>query len=135
MLMISRRTAGNSLLVIFALLLLFHLTILVGIVPHDIVWAGKITSQEELVQFETVSMLILVVAILLVAMKQGYIRFPLSEQIGKVGVWLLFFLFVLNSIGNLFAPNPIERYGFGLLTIVIALLCFHLATGFRKKRR
>jgi hypothetical protein len=125
--LISANFAGNALLIIFFIFFVFHLLVLFEVIPHHIVWAGKINTPADLVRLETVSLLILLVSALLVAMKMGYVRWLQGSKIINVGVWILFGLFVLNSLANFTAPNPVEKYGFGLVTILIALLCLRLA--------
>jgi len=124
---VSTNFAGNALLVIFLAFFVFHILVLFEVIPHHIVWAGKINTPADLVRLETVSLLILLVSALLVAMKMRYVRWLQGNKIVDVGMWILFGLFVLNSLANFTAPNPIEKYGFGLITILIALLCLRLA--------
>ena len=124
---VSANFAGNALLVIFLAFFVFHILVLFEVIPHHIVWAGKINTPADLVRLETVSLLILLVSALLVAMKMRYVRWLQGNKIVDVGMWILFGLFVLNSLANFTAPNPIEKYGFGLITILIALLCLRLA--------
>lgn len=123
----SASFAGNALLVIFMIFILFHILVLTGIIPHHIVWAGKIETFADLVRLETVSIAILLFSSLLVAMKMGYIRWLHGSKIINIGIWVLFGLFALNSLANLTAPTLIEKYGFGLVTVLITLLCLRLA--------
>lgn len=125
--MLSISLAGNALLLLFGLLSVFHLLVLFGFIPYDIVWAGKIKDQKHLVKMESISLLVLVVAAMIVSLKMGYLNFLQHPTIISIGIWVLFAFFVLNAIGNLTAKNPIEKYGFGLLTVVLALLAFSLA--------
>lgn len=124
---ISTSLAGNTLLLIFGLLFIFHLLVLSGTIPYSIVWAGKIKNQKDLVKMEYISLLVLVVAIIIVSLKMGYLNFLPYPTIINIGMWILFAFFVLNTIGNLTAKKPIEQYGFGFLTLVIALLALTLA--------
>ncbi|MDF1695781.1 MAG: hypothetical protein P1U56_08125 [Saprospiraceae bacterium] len=124
---LSETLAGNGLLIIFGFLFLFHLLVLVGVIPYSIVWAGKIKDRIEMIQLESVSLFILAMATMTVLLKMRYVDFDFDPKIIKVGMWVFFVFFMLNTIGNLTAINPIEKYGFGLLTLVMALLSFRLA--------
>ena len=115
---------GNALLLLLGLLFIFHWLVLFGMIPYDIVWAGKIKNRKQLVKMESISILVLILTGMIVCLKMEYLNFSLRPT---GGMWFTFVLFTLNTIGNLTAKNPIEKYGFGLLTIVIALLSFRLA--------
>lgn len=125
--MINIFFAGKALLLILGLLFVFHLLVLFGVIPYDIVWAGKITNGKQLFTMEALSLLILVMAAMIVSLKMGYLNILQNSAITSIGMWVLFALFALNTIGNLTAKEPIEKYGFGLLTAVMALLALRLA--------
>ena len=127
--MISTSFAGNALLLIFGLLLIFHLLVLSGLIPSNIVWAGKITNRKELIRMESISILMLLIVALIVAIKMKYLSLGISPTIVNVGVWIVFGLFCLNTLGNMTAKSPFEKYGFGLLTLMISLLALRLAIG------
>lgn len=124
--MISISFAGNTLLFIFGLLFVFHFLVLLGIIPYCIVWAGKIRNRNELVKLESISLLILAISTTLVALKMEHLIFFKNTTIINVGIWILFAFFVLNTLGNWTAKNPIEKYGFGFLTLLMALLTLRL---------
>lgn len=125
--MISISFTGKILLFLFGLLFIFHLLVLFGVIPYDIVWAGKIQDPKEMVQMESISLLVLLVAAMIVSLKMGYLNFLHYPTIINIGIWVLVAFFALNTIGNLTAKSPIEKYGFGLLTLIIALLVLRLA--------
>lgn len=125
--MITISRAGNALLLIFALLFIFHWLVLFGLIPYDIVWSGKIKNEGELVKMESISIFILIIFSIVVALKMGYIKYTVKPIVTNVGIWVLVAFFTLNTIGNLTAINPIEKYGFSLLTLVITVLTFRLA--------
>jgi hypothetical protein len=52
---------------------------------------------------------------------------PLSENLLGVGVWVLAGLFALNTVGNLAGRHPVERWGAGGITAVLAILCAWIA--------
>lgn len=124
---ISIGFAGNALLLFFGLLFIFHWLVLFGMIPYDIVWAGKIKNRKQLVKMESTSILVLILAGMIVCLKMDYLNFPPHPSIANAGMWVLFVFFTLNTIGNMTAKNPLEKYGFGLLTMVIALLTLRLA--------
>jgi hypothetical protein len=126
--LISFTTAGRLMLYLLLALVLFHFGVLTGLVPTDIVWAGRFTDQAELVRMESFSVLLLAVIIGVVLARVGFLG-SAARRSGwvRAAMWVVGGLFVLNTLGNFTAVHPLERYGFGLLTIVLALLAFRLA--------
>jgi len=118
---------GNLLLTLLGLLFVFHLLIIAGIVPYGIVWAGKIKNRQQMLRMETVSLLVLTLAVLLVLMRMSYLQWVDNPIVLKGGMWLLFAFFSLNTLGNLTAKSPFEKYGFGSLTLLMAGCCLVLA--------
>lgn len=125
--LLTAKQAGNVLLVIFSLMILFHIVVLLGFVPLDMVWGGRIENREDLVYFETFSIVVTVLAIFVVATKVGYLCVPKWKKIASVLMWLIFALFVLNTVGNAFAETNIERYGAGLITLFLSFLSWRVA--------
>ncbi len=127
--MISVNFAGHALLLIFGLLFIFHGLVLAGIIPYHIVWAGKIKDRRQLWQMESISLLVLVLVAMIVSLKMGYLNFFQHATTLTAGIWVVFVFFVLNTLGNLTAKNPVEKYFFGSLTLIIALLALRMAWG------
>jgi hypothetical protein len=120
---------GNILLTLLGLLVAFHLLVIAGVIPYSVVWAGKINSRTQLLRMESISLVVLVLAILLVALRMEYLTFLSYPAVINGGMWVLFVLFLLNTLGNLTAKSPIEKYGFGTLTLLMSLGCLVLAIG------
>lgn len=72
---------GNILLILLVLLVVFHLLVIAGIVPYNIVWAGKINNRTQLLRMESISLVVLALAILLVTLKMGYLTFLNYRQL------------------------------------------------------
>jgi hypothetical protein len=124
---LPRSSAARLLLLLFGLLALFHLGIISGLLPDELVWAGQYAGSPRLIRMELLALGFLLLAALIVSLKAGFLRWPVPMPMTRFALWLLFALFVLNTLGNATAPHPIERYGFGALTAAMALLTFCLA--------
>jgi hypothetical protein len=105
----------------FAVLALFHLLIIVGVIPYKIVWGGRLKNQLQMLGFELVSLTILLIAGVVVAEKIACLHLIGIPFIINTSLWLFLCLFALNTIGNLVAKTRIERY-FSLITIIISIL-------------
>jgi hypothetical protein len=121
--MISRATTVKIMLILLSAIVLFHVLVLIQVVPHEVVWGGKFEDFESMLPFEIVSIVLNLSFILLVRFRA---RKPDSKP-GRIGMWLLFALFSLNTLGNLFAETMTEKLVFTPLTLILALLSLRLA--------
>ena len=103
------------------LVILFHFCILVGIIPYEITWGGRLKTDMDMYIFESVSILINLIILLTLLIKGKVIRAFISSKAVDIILWILFFLYVLNTIGNLFAETNFEKW-FAVLTIISAFL-------------
>jgi len=124
---ISATTAGHLLLLLFALLFVFHLLVVFRVVPTDLIWGGRMESPEALLRLELWALALTVVWAIIIALKMGYLRWIKNRKAINIAVWVLFLFFVLNTLGNLLATSPIEKFGFGSMTFIAALLTLRLA--------
>lgn len=118
--------AINTMLIILSMVILFHVLVLIQIIPYTIVWAGKIDNLKEMRLFELVSIIINVLMIIIIAIKGNYINLKIPENLIRIFLWLLVVLFSLNTIGNLFAKSSFETIVFTPLTFIMAILCFRI---------
>ncbi len=123
---IDRRTAGNILLVLLLLALLFQLMVLSGMIPQEMVWGGRLETEEQGTTMAFVAIAVLVLMILVVLNRTGRFRSPLAI-VGRIGMWVMFVLFSLNTLGNLAALDMREALIFMPVTLLAALLCLRLA--------
>jgi len=129
--LISFRKTVQMSLFIFGLLFLFHLSIIVGVLffdfaPVDFLWGGRLETAEKLLSFEIFSILIMVLCILIVLVKSGKLNFPKALGAVRIALWFLFFMFLLNTIGNVLAKTIFEK-SFAIITAILAFLSLRLA--------
>ena len=108
------------------LAMLFHLLVLLGIVPADIVWGGRLQSRIEIIQMESISLLLLAFMAVIVSMKARWIL-PKFYKIADYLVWLIPLLFFLNTLGNTQALNVTERIIFTPITFLLTLISLRIA--------
>ena len=122
------RLAGNLLLVAFGLLLIFHLLIMAGVVPSEIVWGGQIgASATNFWVLEIFALVTTVIFALIVAAKMNYILAGRYRRAITIGLWLVFAYLALNTIGNLASGVTVEKLLFTPVTVVLALCALRLA--------
>lgn len=111
----------NILIAISILATIFHLLILVRVIPFDITWGGRLKNVEEMYVFETISIFINSFFIFVLLQKGEYIRYFFGKKVVTNILWIFFAIFVLNTIGNVFAKSNFEKL-FTILTLLNAIL-------------
>jgi hypothetical protein len=126
--LIRARLAGNILLAAFGLLAIFHVFVLLGVIPADIVWGGRIQGvPSNLLTLEAIAILLTLVFIVIIAAKTGYFQAGRLSGAVNVGVWLIFVYLLLNTLGNLVSGVSFESLIAAPVTIILAICAFRLA--------
>ena len=118
---LNSQVAVKVMLGLLSMVILFHLLIIIEMVPYKIAWGGKLQTDGQMYVFEGFSILINLFLLFILLIKGRYIKPQLSERTIKIVLWVYFLLFVLNTIGNLFAQSNLEKL-FALLTSIFAAL-------------
>jgi hypothetical protein len=118
---ICKLTYINILVAISVLATIFHLLILVRIIPYEITWGGRLKTVEEMYVFEATSILINSFFIFILFQKGEYIRYFLGKKTVNLFLWIFFTIFALNTIGNVFAKTNFEKY-FAIVTLLNSVL-------------
>jgi hypothetical protein len=119
--LISFQKAFIGVIILNALVIVFHFCVLFQIIPFTIVWGGRLNSVEEMLVFELISISINIAIILVVFKKGKHVKLAQKSRFINGVVWLFSGIFLLNTIGNLFAETQLEMI---IMTPVTALLCF-----------
>ena len=109
---------NNAIKVFLGLLvmnILFHLSILTKIIPYNITWGGRLTNDTEMYVFETISILMNVFLCWVLLMKGNLVQYKFPDRVVHTILWVFFVIFVLNTIGNIFAKTSFEKQ-FAFLT-------------------
>jgi len=115
------KTAIKIMLYVLVAVILFHLSIVLKIVPYEITWGGRLKNDSEMYAFETISIVINLFLFLILLIKGKYLKEYIPIKIVNITLWVFFLLFVLNTVGNIFAKTNFEKY-FTLLTFAFAIL-------------
>ncbi|RXK48761.1 hypothetical protein [Aquirufa rosea] len=108
------------------LAILFHIGVIAGLIPPDMVWGGRIQSPNDLIKMESVSMVILIIMAFIITLKARWI-FPKIARLSGYLIWLIPLLFFLNTLGNMQALNATERFVFTPITFLLALISLRIA--------
>ena len=121
------RIATIVLIALFSLTIVFHFLILLKVIPYTIAWGGRLQNDSEMFVFEGVSIALNALFLFISTVKYKKIKLGISSRFINVMLWIMFALFTLNTIGNLFSINSFEKIVFTPITIVLAITCFVLA--------
>lgn len=106
---------------LLAILVLFHISIILKIIPYDITWGGILKNDTDMYLFEGISILMTLCLFFILLIKGRYIPDLISPKIVNGLLWGFLFLFGMNTITNIFAETTFEKY-FALLTVTFSYL-------------
>ncbi len=129
----SFRAATRWSLGLFGFFVVFHLAVILGIVlfdyaPVEYLWGGRMQTEQELLQFEILSLAIMAVCLLVVLLKARILDAARLMGVVNILMWALVLLFALNTFGNLLAVSLFEKF-FSIVTAAMMVLCLRLALG------
>jgi hypothetical protein len=126
--LISANTAGKLLIVLLAVLAVFHVLISLKIVPPGSAWGGQVAdSSSELVVLELLALVVIILFALVVRAKLNMVRLARRGKSVDFGLWLIALYFLLNTIGNILSEVALENFLFAPLSLIMAFLALRLA--------
>ncbi len=117
---ITKPCALNIVFMLLAVMMLYHFLIIFQVVPYEMVWAGRLNSVEEMLQYEAFSIFVVVVIAVVFLLKSRHVAQGREQRATNVLLWVIAAFFGLNTIGNLFSTTTAELI-FG--TAVTLTLC------------
>lgn len=117
----NSKTGIKIMLWLLVTVMLFHISIILQIIPYEITWGGRLKNDAEMYVFESISIVINLLLFSLLLIKGHYIREFIPIRIVNIILWIFLVLFGLNTVGNLFANTYFEK-SFSLLTLASVVL-------------
>ncbi len=114
----------NLLLIVFLLTVLFHLLVLIGVIPFSGVWGGRLETVQDMYRFEAVSIIINILVLFVLIQKRKNLLNGSPNKVINIVLWVFMGLFLLNTVGNLFAESVIEKILATPLTLIISVLIY-----------
>lgn len=130
---LTERFAIKGLLTILFLFVIFHLLVMLRIIPFETVWGGRLKDQSQMLTFETVSMIINLIMLATVGIKAEFLKVNINRIIIQIALWIMFCLFLINTIGNFFSNNEFEKLLFTPLTFILSIFSLRIAISKNKK--
>jgi hypothetical protein len=130
--LIRERFAINGLLAILFLFVIFHILVMTRVIPFGIVMGGRLKDSAQMLRLESIALIVNLAMLFIVLVRAGYFKFNIHPKIIKTGFWIMFFVFLLNSTGNILSTNLFEQIAFTPLTIMLCLFSLRLAINGKK---
>ncbi len=121
------RMAAIGILIILTFFVVLHGLILLGMVPFQVVWGGRLTEYSQMVTFESVSLSVNLLMIAVVLVQAGWVRLKIKARVLKGTLWGMAALFGFNTLGNALSSNVLEKSLFTPLTLLLCVGCSILA--------
>lgn len=123
----TTRIATNGLLIILSLFIIFHLLIMLSVIPFELVWGGRLQDHSQMLSFEGISILVNLMMLAAVGVYAGILKLKVNRMIIQVTLWFMFVLFLFNTAGNALSTNELEKMLFTPLTLLLSLFSLRLA--------
>ena len=125
--LISFERAGQWLMVLLAGLLVFHLLVIVGLVPPEIVWGGDFESPEAALPLQAFTVLMMALFLGATAMRIGLIGEENTGRRARVVLWVMAAYFFVNATGSVAAGVGADNFAMAPFSGLAMLLAFRLA--------
>ena len=100
---VSEKVAVVTLGTLFSFSVVLHMFALAGLVSPDFLWGGRTKTKEEFLVFESISLTINVVMLLVILVRTNLLRVGIGKRAIRIALWVMFVLFTLNTVGNVLA--------------------------------
>ena len=129
----NTKTAIRIMLWLVLAFIIFHLTIIIKIVPYEITWGGRLKNDSEMYMFETISIAINLFLGFILLLKGEFIKQLLPQKVVNAVLWAFLVLFVLNTLGNMVAKTNFEKF-FAIITLALSILLWIILNKKKKPR-
>jgi len=133
--MITKKLAYRTLFLLFSGALIYHILIMCQIVPYKLAWGGRLKSLQEMYVFESISFTLNLLFMLFIAIHLQLFKIIINPKLAKFVWWFLAIIFAFNTVGNLFAIYPLEKYIFTPITFLSSMFSFIVIFGKESKDR
>lgn len=115
--------AIKIILSILSLLAFLHVLILWGIIPYQLVWGGRLNTYEEMLTFETISLMTTVFMIFIFTIKHKNLVKSKTNKFIDILIWCFGVYFGVNTLGNLFSKTGTEMVLGSIISLCLCVFC------------
>jgi hypothetical protein len=117
-----KELAQIGLISIYSLTIVFHLLVLMKVIPYKIVWGSRLKTDSDMYKLETVSVILNVFFLIVILSISNYIPFTINDSVLTVLLWIMAALFLFNTVVNMLSKNRLEKLIFTPVTIILTIL-------------
>ena len=122
----SDKTIGIMLMICSSFGLILGFLVIIGIVPKDYVWGGRITENSQLLILESTTFIVNTLILWVIAMRVGFMKQRMKSKNITIILYILMALMALNTVGNIFAQTTFEKL-MAIPTLISAIGFYILA--------
>lgn len=119
--------AQYGILGFLSLLLVFHCCVLLKLIPYQLIWGGRLKSDQEMIRFEVVSIVLTIAMLCFMLIQSGFLHLVLSNTFKTTVLLIMAVLFFLSTLGNFSSNNNLEKRIFAPISILLTIFCLILA--------
>lgn len=113
--------AGIFTVILLFFLLLFHLGVLIHLIPSKKVWGGRVLSGKVALFLEIISFTVTLLFLWVILHRLGFVAAPFGERLIRTTIGLMPFIFLFSAIGNALSANQWERKYMLPLSLVLSM--------------
>lgn len=114
------KTVINIFVGLLGAIIIYHFLILLKVIPYEVTWGGRLKNDSEMYIFEGLSILLNSFLLWLLLIKGGQTKPIIPIRVVNIVLWLFLILFLLNTVGNIFAKTNFEKL-FALITLLFTV--------------
>lgn len=123
----TAKKAAIVTLLLLVVLVAYHLLILLGIIPDDYVWGGRLKTKNELMVMVAISLVTSLIMAVVVFLRLQQIHNNKGRLFVSILIWLMGVYFALNTAGNLLSEEFWEKVFMTPFSLLLAILCVRMA--------
>ncbi len=125
--LISFKLAGKITITIIVLFIIFHILVLLGVVPSNIVWGGQIAEESTVMRHEILRLLVSFIFLAIIIEKLNQNKITKFKKLSNAAFWFIYIYFIITSIAKLALAVTLEKLIFIPVTVILSVLLFRLA--------
>jgi hypothetical protein len=126
--LLSKKTVGILLISSLLFLMIFHLLVILKVLPGDIVWGGTL-DESTLVKYEIIAFFITGLLLFIAIVKAGYINNTNLKKVANFLIWIMVIYFAFMIFGNMTAKTLTEKVIFIPLSFIMFISSIRLGLG------
>lgn len=114
----NSKFAGIIFIVLNIIIIIIQALIILRILPYNIIGGGRLENYNLAFNIAKASIIFLGVEIIFIIIVLKYNKNKKRNVLIKIGLWILFFLLLINLIGNILSKTLFEKIFMGIICVI-----------------